>query len=113
MKIIKTNEGNVAIILSPDEINQMVSINQIQSLPVSWEYGFHKNTIAFLRELKITIGNETVKRNDPRVKMLIRKYYITAIIDILRKLSDRGLAEFTKIYGDGQGSAIGTFKLKF
>ena len=116
MKILKTNEGNIALILSPDEVKQMLNAGEVKQMipdvPV-WESGFHKNTIEFIRELKMIIGSETVKRNDPRVKLLVRKYYITALVDVLRKLNKNGYAEFTKIHGAGQGSSIGTFKLKF
>jgi len=111
MRTLKTTNGELAIILSEEEISQIVlTAGKIVEASSNDPFkGMHSNHKDFYKELLTVHGKDKkINRRDQSVKQLQRKYYITDVAGSLRMLEKRGFCEVFK----NENGTIGSFLIK-
>jgi hypothetical protein len=97
MDILKTTTGLTCLVLTEDETKKLKSLlnNDLPTL-IKGEDPFkylHLRTIEFLKELKNKYGSQRINGSDPFLISLKRKYYITDLSSMLKKLNKNGHCE--------------------
>lgn len=101
MKAIKTNKNNYALLLTNEEVAQMMTLfiknesKKPKVISVKREdpmRGFKKMTREFFLEIKKIWGDNPVPVNEARFQALRKKHFIFTYTTPLRTLEKRGLA---------------------
>jgi hypothetical protein len=102
MKAIKTNKNNYALLLTNEEVAQMMAlfIKNESKKPVKVSVtkkedpmrNFKKMTKEFFLEIQKVWGDQPVLVNEPKFQALRKKHFIFTYVTPLRTLEKRGLA---------------------
>ncbi len=117
MKIYKTTEGNLSIVFSKEETDNIKNLfdedKVIENENNPYVY-LRDYSINFLKDLKEKFGDAFILRKDAYVKSLERKYYIRDVAQLLNNLSRKGFCEIVKEDDlKTPGSRIIKFKLTY
>jgi len=102
MKTVRTTEGNVALILSPDEIKQIMDLNEgdlllLDNNKKDFFKGMRKKSIGVIKEIHELYGSDTpINRKDDILHNILKKYYVTDFASILNRLYKNGGCELIR-----------------
>lgn len=101
MKIIKTKDGNVAIILNPEEISGFIAVSGAKLEPCEIKgddrlKGLRESTLRFLDEAKKKFGTAIIDRKDKKLVDLIFKCRVQYFNNTLSSLERAGLVAIYK-----------------
>lgn len=101
MKIIKTSEGNVALILNEEEVNTIINLSEhkapekkkeIEKKPIL--KGIHKNNRTFIIALYNAYGEGNIIHLSDEIYMNLRKtYFVVNATYLLGILNNRGIIQ--------------------
>lgn len=117
MKIIKTTQGEIAIILNQEEVTNLIALTGMTELSTETGGGenryknLQKNTRDFLDDFKKKFGASIVDRKDPVLKELIYKHRLGQLSLVLKIFIERGYATVTYV-GEGKAKKIKTLQIK-
>ena len=91
MKILRTKDGGLVLNFTSEEADQIFTPDLFENeQPDELWFNLREKTIDFFKELKEHFGTDYIERNQPVVKEIIHKHYVSSLSGALRDFERRG-----------------------